>query len=125
MKKEISEESLCRSHRKRERKKIFLLLQKDVFALGKCFKLLRLFFYKGRDCVKNCKRKAIHSALKKISVFLPVLQLEKTGQWMMRQVNVPKRLVIYCNFAVQYSFQQFLPQKHMHTGICKVKFYIR
>lgn len=88
------------------------------------FKLLR-FFYRGPDCVKNCKRKAIHSALKNhFTVFLPVLKLEKTGQWMMHQVNVPKHLVIDCNFAVLYSFQQFLSLKYMHTGICKVKFYI-
>lgn len=56
------------------------------------------------------------------TIFLPVLNLEKTGQWMMHKANVPKRLVINCNFAVLYSFQQCLPQKYMHTGICKVKF---
>lgn len=27
-------------------------------------------------------------------------------------------------FAVLHSFHQFLPQKYLHTGICKVKFYI-
>lgn len=49
--------------------------------------------------------------------------MEKTRQWMMYQVNVPKDLVIDCNFAVLYYSQQRVPQKYMLTGMYKVKFY--